>query len=124
MLTDPARQCVELSTRSYKPTGPILRQVVAAAGSCNHKAKHAAGFGSTRQPDGRLDFTTRGGLAHPVETVEQPRSIAGCTTTTRRRPSPRRFSREARPWRQRWRGSRRRRLAQCWGGPDEYVEIA
>jgi hypothetical protein len=108
MLTDPARECVELSTRSYKPTGPIVRQVVAAAGSCfgpvcvtpaseseidhrvahphgatstenlgpgckrHHKAKHAPGFGLTRQPDGRLDFTTRGGFAHPVGAAEQP----------------------------------------------------
>jgi hypothetical protein len=108
MLTDPARECVELSTRSYKPTGPIVRQVVAAAVSCfgpvcvtpaseseidhrvahprgatsthnlgpgckrHHKAKHASGFGLTRRPDGRIDFTTRGGFAHPVEAVEQP----------------------------------------------------
>jgi hypothetical protein len=108
MLTDPARECVELSTRSYKPTDPIVRQVVAAAGSCfgpvcvtpaseseidhrvahpqgatstenlgpgckrHHKAKHAPGFGLTRRPDGGIDFTTRGGFAHPVEAVEPP----------------------------------------------------
>ncbi|HEU4511885.1 MAG TPA: DUF222 domain-containing protein [Nocardioidaceae bacterium] len=29
MLTDPARECVELSTTSYKPAGPIVRQTVA-----------------------------------------------------------------------------------------------
>ncbi len=34
MLTDPARECVELSTKSYKPTGPIWRQVVAQANAC------------------------------------------------------------------------------------------
>lgn len=34
MLTDPARQCVELSTTSYKPTGPIVRQLVADFGTC------------------------------------------------------------------------------------------
>ncbi len=34
MLTDPARRCVELSTTSYKPTGPIWRQVVAAQPTC------------------------------------------------------------------------------------------
>ncbi len=34
MLTDPARQCVELSTTSYKPTGPIIRQTVADWQTC------------------------------------------------------------------------------------------
>lgn len=34
MLTDPARGCVELSTTSYQPTGPIIRQVVADFGTC------------------------------------------------------------------------------------------
>lgn len=34
MLTDPARECVELSTHSYRPTGPIWRQMVADASSC------------------------------------------------------------------------------------------
>ncbi|HEX6875599.1 MAG TPA: DUF222 domain-containing protein [Nocardioidaceae bacterium] len=34
MLTDPARECVELSTKSYKPTGPIWRQVVGSANTC------------------------------------------------------------------------------------------
>jgi hypothetical protein len=34
MLTDPAGRCVELSTKSYKPTAPIWRQVVATFGSC------------------------------------------------------------------------------------------
>lgn len=34
MLTDPARGCVELSTKSYKPTAPIVRQVVADFGTC------------------------------------------------------------------------------------------
>lgn len=34
MLTDPARECAELSTKSYKSTGSIWRQVVAAANAC------------------------------------------------------------------------------------------
>lgn len=34
LLTDPARRCVELSTASYTPTGPIWRQVVAAQPTC------------------------------------------------------------------------------------------
>jgi hypothetical protein len=34
MLTDPARECIELSTHSYKATGPIWRQVVADANAC------------------------------------------------------------------------------------------
>lgn len=34
MLTDPARQCVELSVKGYKPTGPIIRQTVADYGTC------------------------------------------------------------------------------------------
>jgi hypothetical protein len=222
MLTDPARQCVELSTRSYKPTGPILRQVVAAAGSCfgpvcvtpateseidhrvahpqgatstenlvpgckrHHKAKHASGFGLTRQPDGRLDFTTRGGFAHPVETVEQPvddgwgreelwqiqldpaevrdavlylrherSALQECRTLQREAEQQKADYRASYPDASeeeihRWvhdddpqaqepppiltrgetvaaavaRESARRRPARCWGGPDEYVEIA
>jgi len=36
MLTDPKRQCVELSTKSYKPTKPIWRTVVADYNSCFH----------------------------------------------------------------------------------------
>jgi hypothetical protein len=61
MLTDPARECVELSTRSYKATGSIWRQVVAAAGSCfgpvcvvpatesetDHRVPHPRGATST-----------------------------------------------------------------------------
>ncbi|MGH8967377.1 MAG: HNH endonuclease signature motif containing protein, partial [Actinomycetes bacterium] len=34
MLTDPARKCVELSTKSYRPTKPIWRQVVADHQNC------------------------------------------------------------------------------------------
>ena len=34
LLTDPSRSCVELSTTSYKPTEPIVRQVVADYGTC------------------------------------------------------------------------------------------
>ena len=34
MLTDPARGCLELSTSSYRPTGPIWRQVIAAQPTC------------------------------------------------------------------------------------------
>ncbi len=34
MLTDPARQCVQLSTTSYKPTAPIVRELVADFGTC------------------------------------------------------------------------------------------
>jgi hypothetical protein len=34
MLTDPAGRCVELSTKSYRPTAPIWRQVVGTFGSC------------------------------------------------------------------------------------------
>lgn len=34
LLTDPARQSVELSTTSYRPTGPIWREVVATQPTC------------------------------------------------------------------------------------------
>lgn len=34
MLTDPAGQVVELSTKSYRPTGPIWRRVVAEHSTC------------------------------------------------------------------------------------------
>lgn len=34
MLTDPARTCVELSVKGYRPTGPIVRQTVADFGTC------------------------------------------------------------------------------------------
>jgi Domain of unknown function (DUF222) len=34
LLTDPAEGCVELSTKSYKPTAPIWRQVVAHSDTC------------------------------------------------------------------------------------------
>ena len=34
LLTDPARRAVELSTASYRPTGPIWREVVAAQPVC------------------------------------------------------------------------------------------
>ena len=34
MLTDPARGCVELSTHTYRPTGAIWREVVAAQPTC------------------------------------------------------------------------------------------
>jgi HNH endonuclease len=36
MLTDPAGDFVALSTRSYRPTGPIWRHVVAAQPTCAH----------------------------------------------------------------------------------------
>ena len=36
MLTDPARHCVEISTKSYKPTESIWRTVVADYNSCFH----------------------------------------------------------------------------------------
>jgi len=86
MLTDPAGQLLELSTRSYTPTAPIWRQVVAEQTSCyrpncdrpatgcelDHRVPWPAGPTSTTnlQPACKADHKAKHAAGFSIEQTE------------------------------------------------------
>jgi hypothetical protein len=78
MLTDEAGQLVELSTKSYRPTGPIWRQVVADQSTCFRPGCDAP--------------STEGDLDHRVAWPLGPTDVAnlwpGCRTDHRAKHAP------------------------------------
>jgi hypothetical protein len=78
MLTDEAGQLVELSTESYRPTGPIWRQVVAEQSTCFRPGCDAP--------------STEGDLDHRVAWPLGPTDVAnlwpGCRTDHRAKHAP------------------------------------
>jgi len=78
MLTDPAGHLVELSTRSYQPTGPIWRHVVAEHSTCFRPACDAP------STEGDLDHR----VAWPLGPTDTTNLWPGCRTDHRTKHAP------------------------------------